>query len=325
MASAKQCCRGVLWKGQVQRFRADRLCECVRLRDEVLSGTWRPRPVVPFTLLERGKIRTVMPVNMRDRVVEWCLCAFILLPLILSLVIEDCSACLKGRGLEYATSRVRVYLERAPSGAWVFQFDFHDYFHSIRRADLIARLGRYLPGVVIQLVALSIGGDSGIGLELGSYVCQILAVWYPTPLDHLILSLPGCVGYHRYMDDGVAIFETKAQALNARRLFIQSAKAMGLTMNPHKTLCNRATTPFVFCKTRFTKRRDGVRVNVRKRQTHRLIRHTRRVVHRAEDVEIDLGALYGSCLGYLRRGDVDLTHLLTDRVEWPPSLIAGTT
>lgn len=317
---ANRCARGVSWKGQVQRFMADRLCQCVKLRDEVLAGTWRPREVEAFTLSERGKIRRVMPVAMRDRVVEWVLCYFVLVPLILKLVIEDCSACLEGRGIDYAVERVRGYLEEAPPGAWVFQFDFHDYFHSIRRADLIARLRRYLIEPFVLLVTLSIGGDFGTGLELGSYVCQVLAVWYPTPLDHLIQSLPGLVGYHRYMDDGVAIFETRAQALNAMSLFAQSAAAMGLAMNPRKTHCNRATTPFVFCKRRFTKRSDGVRVNIRKEQTHRLVRHDRRVVERAGDHEIDLLPIHDSSAGYFDSGDATLSPRLLGEVDWPSEI-----
>lgn len=310
MEATKACSRGVLWKGQVQRFRYDRLCECERLRREVLTGTWSPREVTPFKLHERGKIRKVMPVAMRDRVVEWTLCTHILLPFIFGQVIEDCSACLQGRGLDYAIKRVRGHLEEAPPGAWVMQYDFHDYFHTIARRDLIDRLRPHLPEPVIRMVALAIGGDDGVGIELGSYVCQILAVWYPTPLDRLIQAQPGFIGYHRYMDDGIAIFETKAQAIHALHLFIEEAAKLSLSTNPHKTFCQRATAPIVFCKTRLTKRRSGVRVNVRKPQTRRLVRHIRSVERRAERVPIDVPAMKAACLGYLNRGDADLTRLL---------------
>lgn len=310
MDAARLCARGVSWKGQVQRFLNDRLCQCVQLREEVLSGTWHPTDVQAFTLLERGKLRRVMPVAMRDRVVERCLCDNLLVPFVERHAIKDSSACIRGRGLQYAIERVREHLEKAPPGAWVLQFDFHDYFHSIDRARLIGHLRDYFPEEIVNLVALSIGGGEGVGIELGSHVCQLMAVWYPTPLDHVMLSAPGLVGYHRYMDDGIAVFESKSQALNAKRVFTQSAEAMGLSMNPHKTFCNRATHPIVFCKTRLTKRREGVRVNVRKPQTRRMVRHIRRVVARSQTHEIDVGAMLGSCRGYINRGDADLSRLL---------------
>lgn len=318
MEAARLCSKGVTWKGQVQKFLDERLCRCAELRDEILSGTWEPRPVQPFTLMERGKLRRVMPVNMRDRVVERCLCDNVLVPLIERTAIKDSSACFRGRGLDYAIRRVREHLEQAPPGAWVFQFDFHDYFHCIDRSRVIAMLRRHIPECFVRLVALAIGGADGIGLELGSHVCQLMAVWYPTPLDHLVQSLPGFVGYHRYMDDGIGVFASKAAALNAKRVFVQSAESMGLAMNPHKTYCNRATHPIVFCKTRLTKRASGVRVTVRKPQTRRLVRHIRSVIRKAEHEDIDVQALYGSCLGYINRGDADLTRLMTDRIEWPP-------
>ena len=310
LRAATLCARGVSWKGQVQRFMDNRLCECVRLRDEVLSGTWRPRDVKPFCLVERGKVRRVMPVAMRDRVVERCLCDNAIVPFVERSVIKDCSACIHGRGLDYATRRVAEHLAKVPPGSWVFQFDFHDYFHTIDRADALRRMRGEIAGCLIPLVAYSIGGAEGVGLELGSHVCQLVAVWYPTPLDHLIQSLDGLVGYHRYMDDGIAIFETKAQALNAMHVFTVSAGAMGLAMNPRKTHCNRATHPIVFCKTRITKRKNGVRVNVRKQQSRRTVRHMRSVKQRAEHVEIDLAPVRASCLGSLNRGDADLTRLV---------------
>lgn len=299
---------------------ADRLCQCARLRDEVLTGTWRPMEVKPFTLMERGKLRRVMPVAMRDRVVERCLCDQLLVPFIESQAIKDSSACFRGRGLDYAINRLRKYLEDAPPGAWVAQFDFHDYFHTIDRARLMDRLRDHFPPEVLDLIALSIGGATGVGLELGSHVCQLMAVWYPTPLDHLMQSLPGCIGYHRYMDDGIAVFRTKRHALNGLHLFVQSAGAMGLSMNPHKTFCNRATHPIVFCKTRLRKRASGVRVTVRKQQTRHTLRHVRNVIRRAVHADINLESVYASCMGYVNHGDADLSHLVR-QIDWPPGMV----
>lgn len=316
MDAARLCAKGVLWKYQVQRFTDDRLCQCAKLRREILAGEWRPSPVTPFTICERGKIRHVRPVNMRDRVVERCLCEHVLVPFITDNAIKDSSACIRGRGLQYATDRVKTHLESAPPGAWVFQFDFHDYFHTIDRARLAFLLRRHLDECFVQMIGLSIGGLDGIGLELGSHVCQLLAVWYPTLLDHLMEILPGFHGYHRYMDDGIAIFDNRAHAFNAMDTFTWAAEHIGLAMNQKKTFCNRATAPLIFCKTRFVKRSTGVRVLLPKAQSRKTIRHVRRVVHRAKTVEINLEPLHASSGGALNRADNKLGHLIDERVDW---------
>lgn len=317
MEAATLCTNGTLWKYQVQRFTADRLCQCRKLQKEVLSGQWHPTPVVAFTLKERGKIRRVMPVNMRDRVVERCLCEHVLVPFVEATAIKDSSACIRGRGLEYATGRIREHLKTAPPGAWVFQFDFHDYFHTIDRRRLKTQLDKRVPECFVELIGRSIGGFDGVGLELGSHVCQLLAVWYLTPLDKMIQLLPGFHGYHRYMDDGLAIFDTKNHALEAMKHVTWTARQIGLQMNEKKTFCNRATAPLVFCKTRFVKRGAKVRMTVRKEQTRKTVRHVRRVVRKAERTEINIEPLRGSCAGSLNRADNKMARLLDERIPWP--------
>ena len=318
LEAADKCAKRVSWKNQVQRFMADRLCQCAQLRSEVLSGEWTPKQTKSFTLMERGKIRRVSPVNMRDRVVERCLCDHVLSPFIRKTAIKDSSACLKGRGPLYARERVKAHLERAQPGAWVFQYDFHDYFHTIDRHRLLRLVGEHVDECFIPLIWKSIGGE-GHGLELGSHVCQLLAMWYPTDLDRLMLSTSGLVGYHRYMDDGIAIYDSQTNAFAAMTLFTYEAEARGYEMNPTKTHCNRATHPIVFCKEKYVKRATSVRVTIRKPQTHRNIRHVRRVVKAAEKAGIDLVPLKASCGGYLDRADNKMSRLLDERVTWPQS------
>ena len=315
--AARQCAKGVDWKGKVQRFDVDLLCQCARLRREVLAETWEPRPVHPFTIMERGKVRHVVPVDMWDRVVERCLCNQVLVPYVTGHVIEGCGACLPGRGLDRTTERVRDMVEAAPMCGWIALMDFHDYFHSILRALLLGRLRRDVPECFVRVTAKSIGGEDGVGIELGSQVCQVLAVWFPTPLDHLMLSAPGNLGYERYMDDSVAVFESRDAALNGLMLYEQSAAAMGLTMNPNKTFAQPIKAPFVFCKRRFTKRSSGTRVNIRKKQTRTTVRHVRNAL----GVDgIDPMPLRASALGSVNRGDADLSRIILDGVDWPDDM-----
>ena len=127
MAAARKCYRGVSWKRQPVLFMNRLLTNCQELRDEVLSGRYVPRDPPRFTVNERGKIRLIKPVDFRDRVVQRCLADHVIVPAIVPAMVEDCSACLEGRGLAYALERVRGHAASCPPDGWGVQYDFHDY------------------------------------------------------------------------------------------------------------------------------------------------------------------------------------------------------
>lgn len=315
--AAEECRKEVDWKAQVQRFMLHALTECVKLRDQVLSGKWKPTKGKPFIVHERGKTRRVVPPTIWTRVVERCFADQVLTDFILKNSIPDSGACLKGRGLTYTMERLRTHYENAPLSAWVVQYDIHDYFGSINRTLLLAMLELFLATPYIEFVALCIGGE-GVGLDLGSHISQLLACWFPTiPLDHSILRSEGVLSYHRYMDDGIAIVETQAQAMHLKESIENWAGSIGLQMNPKKTHVNRITHPHVFCKHRYVKRASGVRVLTCKKQSKRTIRHVRNVVKVAEEKGIDLLPVRASCGGYLDFADNKLSHLLDERIDWP--------
>lgn len=313
----------VRWKGQVQRFMLRRPTECARLRRRLLDGTWEPNKGRPFTVKERGKVRFIVPPDMRTRVVERCLAEHVLMPFVMGSVVAECCACIRGRGQSYQMELTERHLEEAPPGAWFLQYDFHGYFEHIDRGNAIDRLAESLDPAIVDVIARCIGGR-GVGLDLGSHVCQLIATWYTTPLDVLILTSPGLVGYERYMDDGHAVFTDRDCALMAMDDFRVAAADMGLPTNPKKTFCNRVTHPQVFCQVRYVRRSDHVKVNLRKAKTHQAIRHARNVARKAEEIlaegrelKMDLTAVRGSMQGSFRRGDPDLSYLVTKLVDWP--------
>lgn len=314
MAAARKCYKGVSWKRQPVMFMNRLLTNCAELREEILSGTYEPRDPTRFTVNERGKIRLIKPVDFRDRVVQRCLADHVIVPSIVPAMVEDCSACLEGRGITYALERVRGHAARCPADGWVVQFDFHDYFHTIDRGLLLAMLEPLVGDEgLMGLIELSVR-EEGPGLELGSHISQLLACFYPTPIDHAIEGVPGVVGYHRYMDDGIVFCEDRAASVSVAEELRLWSDSMGLELNARKTHANKVSQPFVFCKMRFTKQADGsVRMNVRKQQSRRLVKHARRVAALAErepDRGIDLAPVRASLEGYLLRGDADLSHLV---------------
>lgn len=249
-------------------FVRNRLTNCASLLEEIENGTYKPSPVEKFTILERGKIRDVKPVNFRDRVAQRCVCDNILVPLIEDTVIDDNSACIKGRGLSYAYDRVRMHAEKCPYDGWVLQFDFSKYFSSIDQSQLVEMLRSLIDDdKIMDFLEVTIKDDKG-GLELGSHVSQLCAMMYPDSMDKAISVANGVNGYHRYMDDGVVFCDDKKSALRAMEILVRESEKLCLNLNARKTHIEPVKQPFVFCKMRFSKIEDGtVRMNVRKKQS----------------------------------------------------------
>lgn len=311
LRSADLCARETRWKRQVQQFMANKLTNCWKLYSDLHDGTYTMSRADHFTIMERGKLRTVKTINIRDRVVQRCVCDHILVPAIKGAIIVDNSSCLKGRGLSYAYDRVHDMVDKAPWSAWLIQFDFHDYFHTISKERLLGFLGRIIKDRdVLDLLSLIIHDDA-CGLELGSHVSQICAVYYPNDMDHDLAAL--AFGYHRYMDDGLIICERKDQIPEALGCLITWVDRLGLTLNLKKTVINRIGHPFVFCKMRFKKYNGGVRMSVRKEQTRRTVKHLKGVKRLCESGKTDgWENTVAACLGYINRGDADLSRLLTN-------------
>lgn len=319
MKAARLCYRGVGWKRQPQLFMNSLLTNCRALQLELQSGEYEPRPVKRFKINERGKERVIKPVNFRDRVVQRCLCDNVLVPAIEQNIIVDNSACLKGRGLSYAYERGREHIANTPMDGWYVQYDLHDYFHTINMEILTMELGAIIDDKdILEVIETIIKSDEG-GLELGSHVSQICAMFYPTPMDIALRGVEGVTGYHRYMDDGLVLCKDKQTAINVMDRLKQCCSSLCLTLNEKKCFINRATHPIVFCKMRFHKRSDTlVKMNMRKKQTRRSVRHARVVRELAEahpEYEIDMQPVYASFLGYVNKGDADLTRLLERVIE----------
>ncbi len=306
MESARVCARGTRWKRQVQMFMADRLVNCAKLHRELHGGTYRPTPARGFRIVERGKPRDILPVSFRDRVVQRCLCDHVLVPAVLRAMSPDSSACIEGKGLSYAFGNVRRILDAAPWDGWAVQYDFKGYFASIPRARLMKAVESLTPDPRVRALVATVTGQ-GDGLELGSHVSQLLATYYPDPMDRAVARLPGCVGMHRYMDDGLAVFADKARAKAAKEEIVRLAEGLGLTVHPSKTRLVPVRRPVVFCKARFRKREGGTTVNVRKPQSRRSVRHLRAALRLGVD---NREGVIASVLGYLNHGDADLTRLI---------------
>lgn len=305
--SANKCYKNVKWKNQAQRFMQNCITHCRELQIELFNNTYDVQEAKQFSISERGKTRIIKPVSFRDRVVQRCLCDYYLYDIVEKISILDISACLKDRGTSYASDRIITHLNNTPFNGWILQFDFSNYFKSIDHNLLISFINNLTKDARILNLMNTIINKSKEGLELGSHLNQLLATIYPINLDKSFLKTKGCIGYHRYMDDGIVFYKTKEDALNGLSMLKKYCKDSKLQISDHKTFITKASHPIIFCKLRYKKYNGGVKVSVRKPQTRRLTRHIKSV---RKNPKIDIDLVLASAKGYINRGDSDLSRLI---------------
>lgn len=232
----RKCRNGVAWKDSVARYTADGLKETYRLRQELLTGSYRIRPYHEFVVTD-PKRREVMATQIRDRQFQRALCDNYLYEQITKGFIRDNYACQRGRGLDDALDRMDAHLHRYyrkhGNTGWVLKCDIHHYFaetsHDVAKRAVRKRVpddGVY--NAVCQIID-SFGGDKGIGL--GSQVSQLIQLAVLDDMDHFIKERLHVKHYLRYMDDFVLIHDDKDYLKYCLEEIEGLLSALGLTLN----------------------------------------------------------------------------------------------
>ena len=254
------------------RFERNAEAELLRLRDAILSGTYRPCPSTCF-IIHDPKMREVFAAQFRDRVVHHLLYNYIA-PLLIPGFIRDSYSCIPGRGthdgifrLEEAIRRVSCNYSRP---CFVLKLDIQGYFMHIRRQRLLdiclralepfrARLDFPLVKYLLEVIILDdptqncrrrgtlsdwaglpeskslFHSPPGCGLPIGNLTSQLFSNVYMDVFDKYMVSLVGEGNYGRYVDDAYVV---GADAAGLRRLvplaesFLQAE--LGLSLSPNK-------------------------------------------------------------------------------------------
>lgn len=172
--------RGVGWKASTQRYKAASLANVTKTHEELIAGRYRSKGFYEFDIVERGKPRHIRSVHISERVVQRCLCDYCLVPMLSRSFIYDNGASLRGKGYDFAVSRVTHFLaehyRKHGREGYVLVFDFSKYFDTAQHEPVFREFER--SGIDDRLVALSkyfIQNFGDVGLGLGSQVSQIAA------------------------------------------------------------------------------------------------------------------------------------------------------
>lgn len=281
---AWECTRQSRWKETTQRYLSNMLQKNLELREEVLSGEYRVRPTVDFTISERGHVRQIEAPVVRDRIVQKSLMKHILTPSLTPCLIYDNYASMKQRGTSFARKRFEVmlhrYIQKNGTDGYILLIDVKKYFnnidHDILKRLLAPRL-KDQPDDVVRLIhyVIDTSSKTGKGLNLGSECPQIFAIYYLNPVDQFVKVVKGVKYYGRYMDDIFIIGRSKAE-LKALLAEVENKLAeLLLEVNHQKTSIVKLRHGFTWLQIKYTVTPTG---HITKAMSHnKIVRERRRL------------------------------------------------
>lgn len=133
------------WKETTQKFMMNFLRYIFEIQDELLNRTLKNGPTQEFTLHERGRIRPITSIQIRDRIVRHTLCDEVILPEIKRHIIYDNCASIKGRGIGLQRKRFEIHLHKYyqeyGNEGWILFGDFSKFYdniiHEIAKRELL--------------------------------------------------------------------------------------------------------------------------------------------------------------------------------------------
>lgn len=144
-AGYKASIKGSKWKESTQRFILNFLRYIFEVQDDLINRTLTNGPVDEFELHERGKIRPITSIPVKDRIVRHVLCDQLLVPKIRRKIIYDNCASLKGRGISMQRKRFEVHLRKYyklyGNDGYILFGDFSKFYdniiHEIAKQELL--------------------------------------------------------------------------------------------------------------------------------------------------------------------------------------------
>lgn len=133
------------WKETTQKFMMNFLRYIFEIQDDIINRTLQNGAMQEFTLHERGRIRPITSIQIRDRIVRHVLCDDILLPEVKKHIIYDNCASIKGRGISQQRKRFEIHLhkyyEQYGNEGFILFGDFSKFYdniiHEIAKRELL--------------------------------------------------------------------------------------------------------------------------------------------------------------------------------------------
>lgn len=211
--SYKVALKGKGKKRSAIRFNVMALENLCVMKRQLIDHTYEIGAYSEFIVSE-PKRRVVKSGTFRDKVLQHCLCDYVLLPRLKEIFILDNYAGQTGKGTLFGLDRLSENLldfyEKYGCNGYILKCDITKFFYSIDHDAMKNCVRRYFDDEGIQWVCdLFIDGTDGLGLPLGNQCSQVFALMFLNGLDHFITEELGCEYYGRYMDDFYLLSDDK--------------------------------------------------------------------------------------------------------------------
>ena len=267
--AAAKARKGKTRRADVESWWLRRESEISSLRQELLSGEYRPGPY-RFFKIHRPKQRNVAAAPFRDRVVHHALCNF-LEPTLERGFIARSLSCQKGKGTTAARECCRQLTNRY---RYVLKCDVSKFYpnldHEVLRERLIQRIRCEK---VMGLIDLILGsyrtdnrefpprlfpGDDWLeawsrprGLPIGNLTSQLWGNFYLDFLDHVLTEREGHGAYLRYTDDFLLFSDDKSRLWHLHRVVKRELARVRLHLAEPKSRLLATREGVCFCGFRF--------------------------------------------------------------------------
>ena len=308
--SALLCKNNVMWKASVQNYMRNleyNVSETLYLLeiDEFNFTDTRE-----FYIFERGKLRHIKSIHIRERVAQKVLCLYCLNPLFHPKFIYDNGASTKNKGLTFAINRMKMMIDRHyrqyGTEGYVLLFDFKDYFGSINHDIALKMISKEVKDErLMKLIKESMEvyttkeQVNRIGIGLGSELSQFVALLFASPIDHLIKDDMRFKNYIRYMDDGWVLARTKEELQELLDCIVKMAKEYKLTLNMNKTRIVPLNKGFTFLKKKVSLAENGsITINISPKSVTRERRKLKKLKVKMLEGKITMKEIEGSYISW---------------------------
>jgi RNA-directed DNA polymerase len=193
-----------------------------QLHRMLLSGEYKTSPYKVFSLVERGKLRTIHALPFYpDRIVHHAITQ-ICSPFWEKSLIRNTFAALPGRGIHDAVRRVTA-ATLGSEGLYVLKMDVKQFYPSVDHGILKSIIRKQIKDrALLEMLDEII--DSGPGLPIGNYLSQYFGNLVLSPVDHHVTARLGYGKYYRYCDDIIVLHPSK-EALHRLRTEVENELA----------------------------------------------------------------------------------------------------